>query len=88
VNAITEREEVTTPAAGICEATVDFFGIGLQCVQPAAGRYRRICVHEHVRDGLLCRDHASGLAGICLTCAELDGGLSHECPIAIAEVSA
>ena len=71
---------------GTCEATIAL--IGLRCPQPSAGRYRRICVHEHVREGRLCRDHASGLAGLCKTCLDLDGTLSHECPISIAEVSA
>lgn len=85
---ITEHEEVTAPTGETCEASVDFFGIWLPCTMPPAGRYRRICVHEHVRDGWLCPDHAAGGAGRCMTCLGLDGGLSHDCPITIAEVSA
>ena len=83
-----DAPDVKAADLGACEATVEFFGIGLVCVQPSAGLYRRICVHEHVREGRLCTDHASGLAGLCKTCFDLDGGLSHECPISIAEVSA
>jgi hypothetical protein len=71
-----------------CEAIWAFLGIEAPCVQPAAGRFRRICVHEHVRDGWLCLDHAetSGRA-LCRTCRELPDGLSHLCPIVIAEVT-
>ncbi len=88
----TEREEV--PAAtgdpGTCEAVWTWLGIeGGICGAPSAGRFARACAHEHVRTGRLCRDHAeTSQNGLCLTCWELPGDLSHECPIHIAEVSA
>ena len=87
MSTVTEREEITTPAGETCEAIIDIFGIGLPCIMPSAGLYRRICVHEHVREGRMCLDHAAGRARLCKTCAELDGGLSHECPISVAEVT-
>lgn len=77
------RDRLAQDAAE-CEAIREFLGIEIPCGQPAIGRFRRICVHEHVRDGRLCRDHAETPgAGLCLTCYELPDGLSHECPISM-----
>jgi hypothetical protein len=36
-----------------CEAIWEFLGIEAACGQSPAAPHRRICVHEHVRDGLL-----------------------------------
>jgi hypothetical protein len=82
-------QDAATAAGGEeCEAIWAFFGIEAACVQPAIGRFRRICVHEHVREGWLCRDHAETSGrGLCGTCRELPGGLAHECLIIIAEVA-
>jgi hypothetical protein len=72
-----------------CEATWSFLGIEAPCGVPAIGRFTRACVHEHVRTGRLCRDHAeTPERGLCRTCWDLPGALSHECPISIAEVTA
>jgi hypothetical protein len=73
--------------AETCNATAEFFGVSFTCPLPSAGIYRRICVHEHVRDGHLCADHVGSPAGVCKTCAELPGDLAHECPITLAPVT-
>lgn len=54
------------------------------CGAPAAGLYRRACVHEHVRDGWLCERHAdlSDLA-ICKACRDHDG---HCCPLGLVRI--
>ena len=70
--------------AAACEAIWEFLGIEAPCGEPAAGRFRRICVHEHTRDGRLRGDHAENQNGLCRTCIELPGDLAHECPIAVA----
>ena len=87
---ITEREEVTaTGETGTCEAIWPFLGIEAARAEPAIGRFTRMCVHEHGRTGLLCRDHAETPEnGLCLACWELPGDLSHECPINISEANA
>lgn len=88
---ITERvERGAATEATACEAIVEFLGVLFgSCGQPSAGLYRRICVHEHVADGRLCREHAERPgAGLCRTCYDLGGGLSHECPISVALVAA
>ena len=86
---IAEREQgaLAVTGAEACEAIWEFLGIEAPCGMPAAGRFRRICVHEHVRDGWLCQDHADHPRGLCATCRDLPGGLSHECPIEIAAVT-
>lgn len=67
-----------------CEAINEFLGIEWPCGQQPAALYRRICVHEHVRDGLLCAEHVElNARGLCRTCYELPGDLAHECPITI-----
>ena len=65
-----------------CAVFIPFFGGA--CGLPAAGVYRRACVHEHMRDDYVCAAHVemTGL-GYCLTCFELDG---HECPITLTAV--
>ena len=85
----TERAGAAATTSGTCEAFDTFLGIVAgTCGDPAAGRFARACVHEHVRTGLLCRWHAeSPERGLCLTCWELPGDLSHECPIGITEVA-
>jgi len=91
MSTIAEREEIAAPAgeAGTCEAIWIFLGIDATCGGPAVGRFTRMCVHEHGRTSLLCRDHAETPGnGLCLSCRELPGDLSHECPINIAEVGA
>ena len=87
---ITEREEnAAATEAGTCEAIWTFIGIEAICGQPAVGRFARMCIHEHGRTGLLCRDHAeTSENGLCLACWELPGDMSHECPINLAEVTA
>ena len=75
-------------ALGACDAIWTFLGIEAVCGEPAIGIFTRMCVHEHGRTGLLCRDHAETPEnGLCRTCWDLPGELSHECPINIAEVS-
>ena len=90
MNTITEREEsAAATGAGTCEAIWTFIGIEAPCGEPAIGHFRRMCVHEHGHTGLLCRDHAETPEnGLCRACWELPGGLSHECPINLAEVPA
>ena len=89
MSAITERDKVADAATGTCEAISTLLGIEMgACGDPAIGRFARACVHEHVRTGLLCRWHAEAPErGLCLTCWELPGELSHECPIGITEVT-
>lgn len=90
MSTITEQAEApaATAGPGACEATWTFLGIEAPCGAPAIGRFARICVHEHVHAGLLCRDHAeTPERGNCRTCWDLPGGLSHECPIHLAEVT-
>lgn len=87
---ITERAESAAEAGetGTCEAIWTFIGIEAVCGEPAIGRFVRMCVHEHDRTGSLCRDHAETPGnGLCRTCWDLPGDLSHECPINLAEVS-
>jgi hypothetical protein len=91
VSIITERAEPVAAAAEgrTCEAVWTFFGAGGLCGDHAIGLFRRTCVHEHVRDGWLCRDHADAPQhGFCRVCYELPGGLSHDCPIGLADVTA
>ena len=57
------------------------------CSAPAVGRFRRACVHEHVREAWICSDHADQGWNSCKACKELAGELSHECPITITEVT-
>lgn len=89
---ITEHAEhgVMPAETATCEAVIEFCGVLLgPCGQPDARLYRRICVHEHVAEGQLCREHVERqAAGLCATCYGLGGGLSHECPISIALVTA
>jgi hypothetical protein len=90
VTTIAERgQDAATAASGEeCEAIWEFLGIEAPCGQPAVGRFRRICVHEHVRDGWLCPDHAENPQnGLCGTCYFLPGDLSHECPIGMTELT-
>jgi hypothetical protein len=72
-------------AAEGCEAVNDWLGLNWICGRSPAVSVRRICVHEHVKEGRLCRDHLNLVAaGLCRTCHELGGSLSHDCPIAVA----
>jgi hypothetical protein len=89
VSTVTERVGAPAVTAGTCEAVSPYLGITVEiCGDPAIGRFARSCVHEHVRTGRLCRWHAEAPErGLCLTCWELPGDLSHECPIGITEVT-
>jgi hypothetical protein len=89
VTPVTERgqDTATVAAPEACGAIWEFLGIEAPCGRPVIGRFRRICVHEHVRDGWLCRDHAENPRRLCLTCRDLPDGLSHLCPITIAAVT-
>ena len=67
-----------------CDAINSWCGSEWPCSEPAVGRYRRACVHEHLRDGRLCQGHVDAAAvGLCLPCHELNGTLSHECAITL-----
>lgn len=92
MSATTERAatEAAPGETAACEAVIEFYGVPLgPCGQPSAGLYRRICVHEHVKDGRLCQEHAGRQeAGLCRTCFDLGGGLSHECSINVTKVGA
>ena len=67
-----------------CDAINSWLGSEWPCDQPPVGRYRRACVHEHIRDGLLCQGHVDvAEAGLCAACHQLDGNLSHECEITL-----
>ena len=91
MSTITERAEQAAAAAGpaTCDAVIEWFGMTWPCDQPSIGLYRRICVHEHVREGWLCRGHVDQTpVGRCQTCFDLGVGLSHDCPINLAEVGA
>ena len=90
MSAVAERAERGTsqPSGKNCEAVTPFIGVDWPCRDPAAGLFRRACVHEHIREGWLCRFHADTTElGNCRTCWELPGDLSHECPISLAEVT-
>lgn len=90
MTAVAEREQdaATTTGGEECEAVWRYLGLKAPCGQPAVGRFRRICVHEHIREGWLCRDHAeTPQNGLCRTCYFLPGGLAHECPISMAGVT-
>jgi len=63
------RDPAQTAGPQLCDAIVDFFGTFIPCPVAAAGPYRRMCVHEHLRDGWLCQPHADRAAyGFCLPC--------------------
>lgn len=83
-------QDAASPAtAESCEAIRELLGYEGLCQQPAIGKFRRICVHEHIRDGWLCADHAGNSQyGLCRACHDLPGRWSHECPIAMTEVTA
>jgi hypothetical protein len=87
---IEHAEPVASAAEGrTCEAIWTFAGMNALCGVPAAGLFRRACVHEHIRDGWLCRDHVENSQnGCCRTCDELADGLAHDCPISISDVTA
>lgn len=89
MNGITERAERGTALLDdrTCVAIWQFIGMEGVCGEPAIGLFRRACIHEHVRDGWLCRDHATSEGGLCRTCWDLPDGESHECPIALAELT-
>ena len=90
VDTVTERAAQGAAAAGTaaCDAVNEWLSLTWPCNQPSIGLYRRICVHEHVRDGRLCQGHVDrAAAGLCQTCSDLGGGLGHECPISITEVT-
>jgi hypothetical protein len=71
-----------------CEAIVYLFGAEFICGDPALGLFTRGCVHEHVRTGALCRDHAEAAeGGFCRTCYVLPVG-GHECPILLSPAGA
>ena len=86
---VAERAErgAALPDEQKCEATWTLLGIEAPCGDPAVGLFRRACVHEHVRDGWLCREHAERRDGLCLTCHEMRGDMGHDCPIDLAEVT-
>ena len=68
-----------------CEAIVQLvlFEAEYVCGEPAAGLFTRGCVHEHLRTGALCRDHADAPErGLCRTCYEMAEG-GHECPVLV-----
>ncbi len=74
-----------TPAA--CGAQVDFLGAGtlLDCPEPGAYQVRLVCVHEHIRTGVMCDWHAEDIqrsdsVGFCLACYQADG---HECGLRV-----
>ena len=70
-----------------CEAVAVFLGREWACGGLPAAPYRRICVHEHVRDGLLCPSHAADFAaGLCVECHEHPTD-PHECGIHLAPIS-
>lgn len=87
--AIAERDAAETeiPDDRDCEAIVDFLGTAIPCPMPAIGRFTRTCPCDHSREGDLCELHAEmSETGYCLTCFELPGGESHECPITLVPV--
>lgn len=71
-----------------CEVLVPFFGVTCGELLPhvPARPVRRICLHEHVRDGMSCDMHIEQVAnGGCRTCYDLDG---HDCPISVMPIEA
>ena len=78
---------LTDAAAGACDAICELPGLEWPCGQPAIGRYRRMCVHEHARNGLLCQQHADSPHGLCRTCRELPGEFSHACSFTLMPLS-
>ena len=75
--------------SGGCQAVSLFLGINMGvCGATPAIPYRRACVHEHIRDGLLCAEHAQDIASsACATCWDLPDGQSHDCRIVIKPLS-
>lgn len=72
-----------------CEVINSFIGLDWPCGRTAAGYFRRACVHEHIRDGWFCQEHLDlSHLGCCRACAELDGGLAHDCPITLMPLNA
>jgi hypothetical protein len=68
-----------TPA---CDATDHYGELRVPCTEPAAGRYRRGCVHEHVFDGWYCAGHAGDEAHArCGSCMDGPAGTGHDCPV-------
>ncbi len=76
-----------------CEVEIEFLGHLLgKCADltPRPARpIRRICVHEHMRDGWVCDVHLEAAkqpgGGSCLTCYQIDG---HDCRIALVPIEA
>lgn len=72
--------------SGLC-GVVSFFG---SCPLPAVARVIMGCVHEHMRDGSMCAEHAAWAAepedsgGDCRACHE--GPRSHPCPLTFIRV--
>ena len=72
-----------------CEAFFIFLGIELgMCGQSPAAMYQRACMHEHVRVGPVCPEHADQVgAGLCLECLEHPSD-PHECGINLVPLEA
>lgn len=86
MSTVAERVEREAAAADgkRCEVVIRFIGVDWPCGEPAVGLFRRVCVHEHIRDGWLCQDHVDGTErGFCRTCNDLSDGMAHECPIVL-----
>jgi hypothetical protein len=65
-----------------CEALLTFFGAVIgECGDEPAHPVTKGCLHEHIRDGMLCDFHLGNVGtGMCKPCFDADG---HECPIAV-----
>ena len=71
-------------AVPACDAKWELPGIVMTCGRVPEGRWRRGCVHEHVRDGFLCAKHAGSPAtAFCRPCREFDG---HLCPLSLVRI--
>ena len=70
-----------------CEATnIKSYG-ETSCAIPATGRFVRACEHEHVRQMLLCEQHAQRAeSGLCRDCLTLPEPLAHHCKIVIVQL--
>jgi hypothetical protein len=78
----TVLEPVTTvsPLPPGCQALI--WPYTRSCGEPGFPALRG-CVHEHVRDGIICGEHAK--TATCRDCYLADG---HHCPISVMPISA
>lgn len=54
-----------------------------QCINDATTYTKAMCVHEHLREGVLCDEHLqTSRHAFCIECK--DGPEPHDCPLTVA----